>query len=551
MAENEITDSKGWLSRAKATAKRAFGAEASQPVPMNDLGYGAYDGVSVSMMLGSGKRPARSRAAIYQKLHYMSGDPLCAGALRLNVTMALGGHETTGDVVFIEPIPEVEKDAARLKIVKELQRDLTIMFNQIAPQVAFNGAAFGDGYARPYLEDRVGLVGLYTDELVHPTLVQPYEKGSKTVGYVVSTGEKFMERLTIKQLVRMKMPRMAYTSQMRVIEKAAKLQLIEDDIENLPILPSLIGGSLLESAEEAFDNFQAALAGLVGQRILSSIDESMLSVNLDGMTVDQRKELMGSIKSMLKASKDRAETAIKTNTPVTQRLFHLFPTFGDKQVAQISQFQGTGGSQSYSVDDVMFHAKMLTGQMGIDLSMLGFADILTGGLGEGGFFRTSAQAAERSRLIRVGLSQFFDDLVDLHTLHKYGWVFDKHDRPYKINFYGSISALENENMASKERAANSTMVLVQTLDMMKNMGLPEDTNKLILSKHMKVEDEMANEIAKGLSKAKKDADAKEAAQNGGGFGGGDGGFGGAPGGEDKPKDFDQPQAGLNADDEEA
>ena len=39
-----------------------------------------------------------------------------------------------------------------------------------------------------------------------------------------------------------------------------------------------------------------------------------------------------------------------------------------------------------SIDDIMLHAKLLAGALGVDLSMLGFADTLAGGLGEGGFF---------------------------------------------------------------------------------------------------------------------------------------------------------------------
>jgi hypothetical protein len=306
----------------------------------------------------------------------------------------------------------------------------------------------------------------------------------------------------------------------------------------------MCGGSLLEAAEEAFDNLQAALAGLVGQRILNSIDESLMSVNMDGMTLEQRKALKESIKNLLTESKQRAEDAIKNNRPVTQRFFHVIPTSGDKQITALSNFSGASGSQAYSVEDVLFHAKALSGTLGIDLSMLGFADLLSGGMGDGGFFRTSAQAAERSRVIRISLAQFFDDLVDLHTYAKYGWVFDQKDRPYKINFYGSISALENEKMASRERAANATGMLVQTLAQMKDVGLDEKTNKVILSKQMMMDDELAEQIAKSLAHAREEQKKEMAAQAGGGFGGG---------GDDNPppKDYDVGQNGADSGDDVA
>ena len=44
----------------------------------------------------------------------------------------------------------------------------------------------GDSYARVYGQDKVGVTDLLCDEMVLPPLVQPFEQGSKTVGYVGS-----------------------------------------------------------------------------------------------------------------------------------------------------------------------------------------------------------------------------------------------------------------------------------------------------------------------------------------------------------------------------
>ena len=111
--------------------------------------------------------------------------------------------------------------------------------------------------------------------------------------------------------------------------------------------------------------------------------------------------------------------------------------------------------------------------------------------------------------------QFFDDIVDLHTFSKYGWVFEDGDRPYKINFYGSIAALEAEKQASRERSMNASAMLVQTLSQLKDLGLGEEVNKQLLEKNMEVDTDMAELIAKGIEKAPSDDE-----------GGGHGGFGG-------------------------
>lgn len=479
-----------------------------------------YDAVSVSTLLGSGKRQARSRAQIYEKYHYMMGDPLISTALRLHVTQALGGHETTGDVVFIEAKETINgKKNNQEKIVAELQQILAPMFNRISHHVAFNAAGFGDAYARVFTKDKVGVQAIWCDEMMHPPLLQPYEKAGVTVGYAVAAGERLIEKMTIRQIARMKMPRMLYTAQLRALDKSIKTALEKDDPEAAPILPALVGGSFLEAAEEPYDNLINSIVGMVGQRILNSIDENMIGVNLTGTTKEQQKLMLDSIKAMLTKSKQLAEDAIKAGKPVTSRTYHVVPTAGEKNLVSVSQFNGTSGATSISIEDVMFHARLLAGALGIDLSMLGFADLLSGGLGDGGFFRTSAQAAERSRIIRTALTDFFDSIVDLHTFSKYGWVFEDGERPYVINFYGSISALEAEKQEKQEKATNALALLTQTLMQLKDLGLSEDATAALLEKVAIMDQEMAEMLAKALKESKEnDREHEKTMQGGGGFG---------------------------------
>lgn len=450
-----------------------------------DSAFG-FDGVTVSMLLGSGRRAARSRAAIYSKWHYMAGDPIISAALRLHVTQALGGHETTGQVVFIEKRPGA--DAEGEKLAKAINKDLSALFNRVAYSAAFNAAAFGDSYARIYAKDRAGVLDIYTDEMVYPPLVQPFEQGNKTVGYTISTGSKFTEKLTIKQLARLKMPRLLYTAQLNVIEKSFRTAITEDDHDKLPILPAIAGGSLLDGAEESYDNLTAALTGLVGQRVLNSINETMIGVNMEGMTKEQQEAFMKSMKAMLQASKSRAEQAVKDGKPLLERLYHLMPTFGDKQLIRVDGFNSGQGGSNITTEDVFLHARMLAGALGMDLTMLGFADQLSGGLGDGGFFRVSAQAAERSRIIRTGLCNFFDSIVDIHTMSKWGFVLPDGQRPYQVNFYGSISALETENQKTQESAINTGVTLIGVMAQIREMGLPQDASKYILSKIVEMDD---------------------------------------------------------------
>jgi len=153
---------------------------------------------------------------------------------------------------------------------------------------------------------------LYTDEMVRPPLVQPFERGSRTVGFAVYTGERNFERLDVSQLARMKMPRTQWVPQFGVVEKSLRQAITEDDIDKLPVMPSMAGGSLLYNAEEPYDNLTASLLGLVGQRWMDSIDEQMVAVNLESMTYEQQERFVDSVKTMLQSSKMYAERAVKS-----------------------------------------------------------------------------------------------------------------------------------------------------------------------------------------------------------------------------------------------
>ncbi|WP_109479096.1 hypothetical protein [Paraburkholderia sp. C35] len=299
-------------SKAKRFLSRVLPTRAgsNNAISQTEQSDALTDGLTISMLLGTGKRVARNRMQIYLKWIEMIGDPIISTALRLHVTAALGGHETSGDVVFIETAPTAKGNKQKEKIAAEIAKDLSSIFNRIAYTVGFNGAGYGDAYGRVYTEGKRGVVDVYVDELVHPSMVTAYERGNTTVGFVVASGAKATERLNLFQMARMKMPRMVYIPQVRAMEKAIRVHLSEDNLHLLPLMPSLIGGSFLDAAESPYDQLSAALVGRVGQRVLDSIDESMMTVNQQGMTKEQRTTFMTNIKNVLRASKARAEAAI-------------------------------------------------------------------------------------------------------------------------------------------------------------------------------------------------------------------------------------------------
>lgn len=500
---------RGLFSRLGIGAKKwekEYLPESHEISPADTMLYGAGT-TTVASLLASGNRQARTRQAIYDKWAQMESDPIVSSAIRLLVTSALGGHETSGDIVFIEKRPAADNDKKLGQIVEEIREDLSGILNRAAFPMAYLGSIFGDSYARIYTDDS-GVVDLYTDELVRSPLVQPFERGSRTVGFAVYTGERNFQRLDTTQLARLKMPRSQWVPQHGVFEKSLKIALSADDINELPLMPAMAGGSLIYPAEDPYEKLTASLLGLVGQRWMDSIDEQMLTVNLNDMSKDMQGRFLGSIKDMLKRSKDIAEDAAKSGRPVMERIRHVIPVFGEKQLTRIEGGSQGGRADRITIEDIMLHARLLSGAIGVDLSMIGFADQMSGGLGEGGFFRTSAQAAESARVIRVALAEAFNHIIDMHTLKRYGMVFPVSQRPWKISFYGSISALEAERQRTLNDGMGVGIGLTQAIAALRDMDVSKKVMQAFLTDVMQLDEEQAKLYSELADKSSSDDDSQ-------------------------------------------
>jgi hypothetical protein len=120
-------------------------------------------------------------------------------------------------------------------------------------------------------------------------------------------------------------------------------------------------------------------------------------------------------------------------------------------------------------------------------------------------------------------------------------VFPPDERPWEVNFYGTISALESEKQKTRTEAQNTGALLLQSLESMKNLGF-KDAKAIeeILAKIMLLDEDQASIITKALIAAIEEADKKEA--EAGGFGGGGGDDGGSVGNAGGPPAPSLPKA---------
>ncbi|MGY6771955.1 hypothetical protein [Gallibacterium sp. ZY190522] len=477
-------------AKKKKSNQEVLGVNSS--MLLNDLDYSSISLSSSSSILVN---EIRTRTNIFKQWQTMERDPIISSALKIHTIAALGGHESKGDLIFLEET-SFATDSDK-KLIDELRSDLLDIFNNIAFSITYNAIAFGDSYVRTYFEEKKGLVACYYDELLHPALVLPYEQAGITKGFLINSDNKHPFRLNALQIARLKMPRVQLIPQDSVLYKMAQSNLEIDVVEDLPFLPSLVGGSFLYPAEKPFNDLYTSLAAIVGQRWVDSIDESILSVNLSGGSPEQQGRLKDSIIKMLTKSKQMADQAIN-GTPILSRMRHVLFTTNEKQIITNNEGINSKRANTINIEDIMLHARLLAGALGVDLSMLGFADQLSGGLGDGGFFRTSAQMAEGSRMIRVALDRFYHSIIDNHMLFKYGKKFEPGKRPYDINFYGSISAFEAEKQRTRLDAINASSLVTQTLSQIKDLGLGEKELILFMTKEMMLDNEDAQAYAKAM-----------------------------------------------------
>ena len=466
--------------------------------------YEAMNQMELGTFASKEKMP-RTRQQIFTMWEIMQKDPQIAEALSLHVTAALGGHETTGDMIFITPHERVRGKGRRAKELREKvereARHIAPLINRYAFSLARQAIGFGDSYARIYTDDKKGVVGLMNNRHTFPPLIMPFEQAGATVGFHAleeEDRERSIAKLTPKQLLRVRMPRIETVPQMPMQVWQDKKTLIYDKRSDNPILPAEVGGSFLYPIEEPWQDVTISRAGLNNQQIADSVKQAFLTVNMEGMPPNQQKKYKKSIIDMLTGYRNQIEDAFKGGEALYGTKYHILPQWSDKQILQ-SVGDLSQRNMPLNENLLMLNLRRLAGGLGIDLSLMGWADMLAGGLGDGAAFHTSAQIMRRSTLIRQACIDAFDHLMTIHWGIKYGEYFDSKEYPWQYDFYSDQNAAATQALNNKQNRANTTTVQAQAIQMLKDLGLDKETIQLILEDGMGYDIDLADKIATSIT----------------------------------------------------
>lgn len=449
----------------------------------------------------------RDRKAIYTEYSIMMQDPTIHAGLNLIVMAALGGHEARGEVVFIRPSDKLRGGGERAKrlrkMVEKEAEHIQGLINNIIFPLARNGIGYGDSYMRVYPKQGLGITHAICDEKLDPPLIQAFEQAGRTVGYHVLEISDFeirqISELTRHQLLRMKMPRIKTLPQFRIDHVLHQQLLTEDDINKVPIIPSPVGGSFLQAVAPAWRDWIIAFSALNSQQIADSMNNQFLSMDLSSMPEANREKYKAGLKSSLQAIHEKARKALSGGEALWGTNWTFLPTWGEKQVLN-PLGDLTTRTTPVNMDLVTMHLKRGMGALGLDLSLVGWMDLITGGLGDGGAFHTSAQMGQQSALVRQSITEPIIDFCIMHFAYKYGEVFQRGDLPFKVEFYSDITASATEALNNQQTRAGTTTLQLSTIQQIKELGLTGQAARIFIADKLGFDDLQADAIIEDLER---------------------------------------------------
>lgn len=485
-------------SNAIVTASQESMAHAQDA--MNPFSLGTFEGK---------KNKRRTRKEIYTKWEQMLRFAPISEAMGIHITAALGGDVNTSQQVFITPSEklrqEIEKSGnkAQLQRLESRIKPMERLINKYIVKICRDAVGFGDGYIRVYGKKGVGIVDFLANEYTYPPLIQAYEQGNKTVAYQAldaKTWQKVVSKLNMIQMLRLKMPRITHVPQYDLTDTLYISKTLQaDTLEELPIIQAPVGGSFCAEVEEFYDNIVLALSSMNSQQIADAVNQMFLSVNMTAMPPAQRKAYIDGLQGIIQDHEKYVKSALEGGEALWNTKYHLLPTTNDKQILNpIGDIKGQR-QQTINTETFMINVRLLMGGLGLDPSMVGWADMMSGGLGDGAAFHTSSQIMRRSLMIRQTTTEFIHQILALDWGYAFGEEFVDKEYPWQIDFYSDQSAAMTEVISNQQTRMNAIAIKAQAIAALKELQLSEAVLVKMLERDAGMDYEDAVAMAKDLA----------------------------------------------------
>ncbi|HBD1698917.1 portal protein [Escherichia coli] len=437
----------------------------------------------------------------YNILETMAKSPTISTALNIHIAHALAPSKKTGQAFILSP--KDGSDAEAVSRCEELTADLGAMINDGLPSWAMIMAIFGVSYVRPYAEQGRGITGIESSYYTLPHFVQEFYRGSQLVGF---SGDYILDTHSLRRvitepwnLVSMKNP--YWTPQHKVIPVSYGTKgysLLSDQADKPLMETQNYGTSFLEYSYEPYLNLCASLAALKSTRNNAAKIDRLIALTTNTLDPVNAVNYTRGVSQALKRHSDLvAQRSINANAIPTV-LNHLIPVMGDGKNGITIDTQSIPADIS-GIEDVMFHLRQLAASLGIDATMLGWADQMSGGLGEGGWQQTAIQAALRANWIRQAAQRTIYRLLDIHLAYKYGKVYTETNRPYDVQFNSMNTAIQEEENRELDARANFVAVISQIMDQIQNnpkLAGSDAFMRYLFTEQLHIDDDTLNTMIK-------------------------------------------------------
>ncbi|MGK5380480.1 portal protein [Salmonella sp. NW674] len=455
----------------------------------------AADSISLSAELPG------ERLQKYNILETMAKSPTISTALNIHIAHALAPSKKTGQAFILSP--KDGSDAEAVSRCEELTADLGARINDGLPSWAMIMAIFGVSYVRPYAEQGRGITGIESSYYTLPHFVQEFYRGSQLVGF---SGDYILDTHSLRRvitepwnLVSMKNP--YWTPQHKVIPVSYGTKgysLLSDQADKPLMETQNYGTSFLEYSYEPYLNLCASLAALKSTRNNAAKIDRLIALTTNTLDPVNAANYTRGVSQALKRHSDLvAQRSINANAIPTV-LNHLIPVMGDGKNGITIDTQSIPADIS-GIEDVMFHLRQLAASLGIDATMLGWADQMSGGLGEGGWQQTAIQAALRANWIRQAAQRTIYRLLDIHLAYKYGKVYTETNRPYDVQFNSMNTAIQEEENRELDARANFVAVISQIMDQIQNnpkLAGSDAFMRYLFTEQLHIDDDTLNTMIK-------------------------------------------------------
>lgn len=404
------------------------------------------------------------RLAQYPIYDTMASDPTIDSALKMHIAHALSARSDSGEIIKIESVND-EKNA----VVEELRGALAEIINRDCHVWAYNAALYGSWFARVYLGEDNGISAVRSDFYTHPRFMTEYRIGGMLAGYT-STWQQAsgtIEMMEPWKFVSFKIPiyKTVKTEPYRVGEEP--FDISRDDYKSDVITETQnYGQSLIETAFVPWMDLLDAIVSLNMSRKNAAKLERLIGVNTGKLNPQKAAQYLNVVSSqMQKTDAAAAEKSLKKGFIQTV-MNHIIPIFGDgRGRLDISTVEGSPNIDGLA--DVDFHVHRLCSALGVEPALVGFSQELSGGMGDGGFFRVSITAAMKANLLRRAILDGVERLCEIHVASKLGKVFLPGEKPWRIMFNSVSTSLEREereNMEGRVAFATGLVQMAQLMD---------------------------------------------------------------------------------------